>query len=1326
MWVADPSADETNDSRIVGGLTAPHQSIFVDPYDPTQEVGWLDSLAASAMRENTITSLGGSMSHNTGATDQEIEQAHDDGFNPYSYLRETYAESDLADVMPYIIDGELEETYSGRQVEAILADLRRELAQSRTAAANPGAAFLGGIVAAVGDPTSYIPVVGPASRVGRLGSLATIGANAALSTSVSELALQSTQRTRTLEETLLNIGTAGLIGGGLGYFIGANYRSNLLHPDHPDNPLRVENLRNHPEVVRTADGELDELSAAELRELREEVDSINAARVEGRDTDWTQSDTQIARSEPQTRVGRALRSAGDFFNTRTIVGRVVRAASPEARRLGLSLMDPGGTLLRGHLNGKAMAPAAEDIKHYLMVRAENLSATMRQSVVDLRVQLGKRIDEADVYRLTQRTLFNMEDRALAHELVRKYGQSGFDRMMEKARANAEAIHKTNDDFEQMMVQRGILQDSDTVARLESELESAKAEVERLKAEEVVDEAALGRARAIRDDRRSELFQETSKPAPMGREYGHAQLWNRDAIIETPDEFRAFLRDALLDQPETNWLQDAYQMTPAEFRALRESDRAQYDRILEDWAGDAFYHRLTQRENAHKAAVEADKQSVLDLNDALRALGILRRENGQVTLSQARKFRDKANTDLEAARQSKARAEADLRAYRQGIATSERMAKAPLEIRLQSKRQVAQQARDTGRLKELMAQVQRETKRMKTLAERQERVDAALAKADARRAEIQRRRQALDDLLEDLRAQGRVTSKDLRKAKRQLRAAQKATPLDDLIDEVYDNLVTTGRVPHGIMDRIGRESDRTTGRVKERTIQLNGEQRMAGIQRGWLKDDLPQVLFNQYDQVSAELAIREALEIGPGQRYSSWGDRLKAVEEDYNDMIAGASDRATKDRLRRERDTILDDLVSARDRIRGAVMSSDGTTHGWANWLSSKVRSIQFARFGGGFLFSSMTDAATMSLRTGGFGKALRQYGRQSARAAFNMHKGIPHNDIEAFVASMELGIGAAAHARRFGSEDLVNGPYGSHGIGSGNTRRVTGAIDQGMGWVNEKVGLLSGLPLWNRTMKIMAGHMMSARIRDSVGRFDNLSKAEIADLASVGIGRAEARRLHGLIQKHGSTVDGRFDPGLSNWPAADARTFLMAIQRDMNRAINTPGVGDTPRLMDTWWGKLWLQFQTFSFTFINRYAYPTAQRIALGDRKAMASAIWLMGAASMVVAFKDILRGNDPTERYREGRWGDTAYEILDRSGLMAWTSPYVDSALKLGGFGGLERYARQGALTGLAGVNAGFLSDVNQAAIAAIDADPNVLEKILVLLPMSTQTRLFNNLMTE
>lgn len=223
-----------------------------------------------------------------------------------------------------------------------------------------------------------------------------------------------------------------------------------------------------------------------------------------------------------------------------------------------------------------------------------------------------------------------------------------------------------------------------------------------------------------------------------------------------------------------------------------------------------------------------------------------------------------------------------------------------------------------------------------------------------------------------------------------------------------------------------------------------------------------------------------------------------------------------------------------------------------------------------------------------------------------------------------------------------------------------------------------------------------------------------------------------FIKQFGKTEDGRFDPRLEDWHstsegAAAARDFRIAIMRDMDRAIATPGIGDTPRLMSTWWGKLWLQFQTFAFASLNRTIYPLTQRmVSFQEKQAFMSLGILMAASTFVMIGSDLRNGRDPTERFTQQQYGKTLHEIIDRSGFLGWTSPYADSLLKLSsgitGYGGTSRFARNNALSGILGINAALVSDIQSAAGAAASGDPNVINKLLVLAPFSAQTRLFYN----
>lgn len=255
---------------------------------------------------------------------------------------------------------------------------------------------------------------------------------------------------------------------------------------------------------------------------------------------------------------------------------------------------------------------------------------------------------------------------------------------------------------------------------------------------------------------------------------------------------------------------------------------------------------------------------------------------------------------------------------------------------------------------------------------------------------------------------------------------------------------------------------------------------------------------------------------------------------------------------------------------------------------------------------------------------------------------------------------------------------------------------------------------------------MADRLSDLTKRYDSLAPHEVADLATLGIGRGEAQRIADMIAKHGQVDElGHFDPHLEKWDTEAHRDFELALLRDMNRAVNTPDVGDTPRLMSTPIGSMLLSFQTFAFTFLNQAAYPMFQRMGLfREKQAMMSLGILLGSALMVLVGKDIINGRDPSKRFEQSEWLKTSYELVDRSGLIGYLSPYVDSALKLSsgvtGFAGGDRYVRNGWLESMLGINFALMSDIQKAGAGLYDKDPQSrLNKVLAIMPYAFQQKL-------
>jgi len=81
----------------------------------------------------------------------------------------------------------------------------------------PLPALVASSIAVLTDPTSYLPLAGAAGKAGKLTKIARVGAITATEVAAQEAALQATQETRTIEESL----TAVLLGGAFGMGLGA-------------------------------------------------------------------------------------------------------------------------------------------------------------------------------------------------------------------------------------------------------------------------------------------------------------------------------------------------------------------------------------------------------------------------------------------------------------------------------------------------------------------------------------------------------------------------------------------------------------------------------------------------------------------------------------------------------------------------------------------------------------------------------------------------------------------------------------------------------------------------------------------------------------------------------------------------------------------------------------------------------------------------------------------------------------------------------------------------------------------------------------------------
>ena len=1302
----------------------------LDTGEVDDEIDALDTFQAMFLRENVVNE----MFREDGFITRNVRDAFTDGpdlerdesWNPYAYIQQEWPEEQRAEHDLLIRQGFFDDAHTPDQVETQLRNHIRESASTRAMNEGPGfAAFTGGMAGVLADPTTYIPLAPLArAKTGRTLKGILLGTAGA---AIQEIPLQLSQEQRSALESFMNIGFGGIIGGGVGLAAEGLHRASRLNPDHPEYPFTDKGVASETHVVRDAYGDINEFGYG------------TAGAAESGDRMGGVSAPGIFSDIPG--VGAVLKK----LSRATIVGRAVTQSSARARYIGMRLLDMGGRMFR-NADGSPMVQraSAEDIKQQIVnmydqitIRGEGLLSTLNrelgQSSSGQRFGLKGTVDSDDFNEITRLQLHEDLDSEAAEVFIKKYGDEAFEKIRARASEYAELIHENNALVTAELKTLGVLKDDAVIARLDGEIAAIRDQIERETAawketRNVTDdtpmpEETLKDLRQQRDALVAERSAESQKPVDMGREYGHAQLWDRENIVKQREELEDFLFEVLGESPNSEWLMTNHGLTEAEFDKLGTTPASEgaptRQDIIRDWAGDEHAFQLGRAERQLAAAEYAEKQAVLDLNDVLRAHHWLKQDEANLTVSQARSKRDAIGARV-----------AEARAQRDAIASAKRTMMAELRA-AKSKADLEEIARLEGAAKANDAELSRASKRLKEMFDRQQAIEARFADVDGRLEATKNARKAVADSVDDARRAGKVTAKELKAARRELRKLRAGTSLEEDVTRIVRTLSDKGDVPFAVLDNLAVEP----GRVKARRIHLDKSQRRFAESKGWLRTDLNNILHSQYEQTGGFIGIHSGLDIRKGGTYESWQDVLDDIDASYEQMIRESTDAKKTARLQGERDQSIADINNLKSRLMGTEdlgMDRDG----WVYWLSSKMRQLNLVRYIGGFIISSMTDLATAALTSRGLGKFLGSSFEPAIRILQTMHDENP-SEFLSWMQGAELGANGMRIAKLADADDAMHlsgiGPRGS------TKHKVTGSVDEAGKWLVEKGNMAGGMRIWNRMLKIMSGYQRATYLRDNLAKYDSLSDVEKNTLAALGVGKQEAAHVQKFLAKHGVNDErGFFDPNLAAWReeagGMDAvRTFRTAVDRDMRRGVITPGIGDTPRLMSKGGGKLWLQFQSFNFAFTNRYLIPASQRMRQGDVTAMASFGHLAWLGGMVVIMKAITRGEDPAELIESSEWSELLIEQMDRMGLFAYTSPFVDAALKGTSstqealFGTslkpTSRFSRNNAVMSLLGVNANYPAEMGRLVGALDDRDADkVLDQALRLAPMQTQLRLFNN----
>lgn len=536
----------------------------------------------------------------------------------------------------------------------------------------------------------------------------------------------------------------------------------------------------------------------------------------------------------------------------------------------------------------------------------------------------------------------------------------------------------------------------------------------------------------------------------------------------------------------------------------------------------------------------------------------------------------------------------------------------------------------------------------------------------------------------------------RKAKRAAKANKKMQGKPTLVAYVQDlvqKMAQQERIPKGILD-----SDvNVSGRARQRMLNLTEEQHRRAVQMGILNDNLYEVMARSADDIGTRLGFRENFGI---TKYGAEDitDVIDDIRADYNDMIAKATadgkPRVAKS-LTRERDRVLEQIDGAEGRLRGTYgLPKDPDT--WGRWLLQKGRQYNYIRFGAGFVLSSQTDLANVTLTSGFKTLGLRRLTRNLPLG--NMHS--------AEVKRLAVAAERVMHSNRTLKMADIGDARAMLGIGDYGTfkHQVTSGVDRVFESLQSGVNTISGMTAWNVRLKALSMIEVQHNIAEMLLKYDTLLKAasagdkaaelEIAKFASLGLGSEEFTRIGKMMQKHPPVKDeGIWELGYSRWWGEGkegiraAQDVEIALERASRRAVMTPGVGNTPLFMSKDFQKTLMQFQTYGYVYVNNFLIPATQRIgAYGDTEALLSFGLSMALGTGVVIAKDLIRYGKVKKREPE-QW---AYDILDRSGALAYLSVPVGAlTATVSGNAPSRYYQQKNVPTLLMGPTGGLVGDL-------------------------------------
>lgn len=484
--------------------------------------------------------------------------------------------------------------------------------------------------------------------------------------------------------------------------------------------------------------------------------------------------------------------------------------------------------------------------------------------------------------------------------------------------------------------------------------------------------------------------------------------------------------------------------------------------------------------------------------------------------------------------------------------------------------------------------------------------------------------------------------------------------NDYINEIVSDIVAKlkGEDRLGLINDTDIKIDKR-GPLKERTLNFIMDNELEP----WLENDARKVMAYYANTLATDIEIARAFD---GDLTLS--NAVEEISKEYDEAISKTTTEDEAIKINKEKRTAINDLTSVAKIMRGIYARPD-------NPDSMIVRGGRIARQYnyitkmGQVVMFSITDISRPISKHG-----LATWAKTLPNLITNL-KGIKLNIKDAKLAG---NISDTVMPERMASFSSLNDTFASN---NSTFERYVENISALMSKINM-------MPVWNDGMKGFSSVMTQQRMIENILNYEKADKRNITYLAQIGIGKDRINDLVKEIKKHSYKEGNLWVANTEKWENKEiARIYYNALNTDVDSTIATMGAGDLPLWGNTEVGKIILQFKSFAFA-------STQQTLLAGlQQKDLAVLNGLISATSLGMLsyyLKRKMAGKEPSDN--PAVW---LSEGLDRSGYLAILSEYSHIADKAGlgvsSLTGIEqssRYASRNAAASLLGPSIALVDD--------------------------------------